>query len=163
MLFHTVLVSAILPPRRQWCHVDVSRGVVRGQNLHSTPKWRPEGDVMCTVTVHESTVWGKQLDHRAAASTVRAEKRGKSPAKPRKKTEARRSVGCGPFEFSVKLGPALTTGWGQRKNAAANQCSPELGSAVSGVVENLSRKIHKQTTKSYAYGVENVYLLWWVC
>jgi hypothetical protein len=71
-------------------------------------------------------------------------------------------VGCGPFEFSVKLGPALTTGWEQRKDAAANKCSPELGSAVSRVVENLSRKIHKQTTKSYAYGVENVYLLWWV-
>jgi hypothetical protein len=46
----------------------------------------------------------------------------------------------------------------QRKIAATKQLSPELGDAVSGVVEKLSRKIHIETTKSYALGVESVYL-----
>src|SRR5271169_2878752 len=75
MLFHTVLVSAILPPRRQWCHVHVSRGAVREQNLHSTPKWRPEGEVKCTVLVHENILSGEQPELRTASSAARAEKK----------------------------------------------------------------------------------------
>jgi len=47
---------------------------------------------------------------------------------------------------------------GAVKNAAAKKLSPELGNEVSGLVEKLSRKIHKETTKSYVAGVESVYL-----
>jgi hypothetical protein len=39
---------------------------------------------------------------------------------------------------------------GAVNNAAAKQLSPELGNEVSGLVEKLSRKIHRETTKSYA-------------
>src|ERR1700729_1485868 len=162
MLFHTVLVSAILPPRRQWCHVDVSRGAVREQNLHSTPKRRPVGDVMCTVAVHAIIDCGEQLDLRAAKSAVRAEKK-ETKAQLSRARKPRRGVqwGKAPLDFRLTRSGS-TTGWGQRKNAAANKLSPELGSAVSGVVENLSRKIHIENTKSSAPGVENVYILWWV-
>jgi hypothetical protein len=45
-----------------------------------------------------------------------------------------------------------------KKNAAAKQLSPELGNEVSGHVEKLSRKIHRETAKSSAAGVESVYL-----
>src|SRR5580693_1572182 len=116
MLFHTVLVSAILPPRRQWCHVDVSRGAVREQNLHSTPKRRPVGDVMCTVAVHAIIDCGEQLDLRAAKSAVRAEKK-ETKAQLSRARKPRRGVkwGKAPLDFRLTRSGS-TTGWGQQKS-----------------------------------------------
>jgi len=48
------------------------------------------GDVMCTVAVHAIIDCGEQPNLGAAKNAVRAEKGDKSPAKPRKKTKARR-------------------------------------------------------------------------
>jgi hypothetical protein len=60
-----------------------------------------------------------------------------------------------PLDFRLNFSPALPL-IGATKNAA--KLSPELGNAVSSVVEKLSRKIHIETTKSYACGVVSVYL-----
>jgi hypothetical protein len=87
----------------------------------------------------------------------RRKKRDKSPAKPRLKTASRFCVGSCPSGFSVKLQSGFAIDW-RCENAATKQLSPELGDAVSGLVEKLSRKIHVETTKSYAHGVESVYL-----
>jgi len=65
--------------------------------------------------------------------------------------------GLAPLNFRLSFSPALPL-FDAAKNAAVKQLSPELGDAVSKVVEKLSRKIHIQTTKSYGYGVESVYL-----
>src|SRR5271168_3955779 len=122
MLFHTVLVSAILPPRRQWCHVHVSRGAVREQNLHSTPKWRPEGDVMCTVTVHESTVCGKQLDLGAVRSTVRAEKK-EAKAQLSRARKPRRGAKWGVAPLNFRLTRSGSYDW---LGAAKKRCSQQM-------------------------------------
>jgi hypothetical protein len=75
---------------------------VREQNLHSTPKWRPEGDVMCTVAVHANIDCGEQLDLGAASTAVRAEKK-ETKAQLSRARKPRRGVKWGeaPFEFSV--------------------------------------------------------------
>ena len=117
---------------------------------------------MCTVAVHESTVCGEQPDLRAARNTVRAEKK-ETKAQLSRARKPRRGAKWGMAPLNFRLNSVRLYDWlGAARNAAANKCSPELGSAVSRVVENLSRKIHMETTKSYAYGVLNVYLLWWV-
>ena len=118
MLFHTVLVSAILPPRRQWCYVDVSRGAVREQNLHSTPKRRPVGDVMCTAAVHVSC--GKQLNLGAAKSAVRAEKK-ETKAQLSRARKPRRGVRWGKAPLDFRLNSVRLNDWlGAAENAAAN-------------------------------------------
>jgi hypothetical protein len=66
-------------------------------------------------------------------------------------------VGSCPSGFSVKLQSGFAV-VGSAKNATAKQLSPELGNEVSGHVEKLSRKIHRETAKSSALGVESVYL-----
>jgi hypothetical protein len=86
---------------------------------------------------------------------------------PKKKTKAQLSRekklrrgfewGVAPLDFRLNFSPALPL-IGATKNAATKQLSPELGNAVSRVVEKLSRKIHMETTKSYAFGVVSVYL-----
>src|SRR5580704_16232126 len=120
MLFHTVLVSDILPPRRQWCHVHVSRGAVREQNFHSTPKWRPEGEVKCTVQVHESCVCGEQPDPGAARNTVRAEKK-ETKAQLSRARKPRRGVRWGKAPLDFRLNSVRLNDWlGAAENAAAN-------------------------------------------
>jgi hypothetical protein len=58
--------------------VHVSRGAVREQNLHSTPNWRPEGEVKCTVLVHEKLrLWG--------AAGLKSGKKHRSHRKKRQK------------------------------------------------------------------------------
>jgi hypothetical protein len=52
-------------------------------------------------------------------------------------------------DFRLSFSPALRS-VEAAKNAAIKQLSPELGNEVSGLVEKLSRKIHIETTKSYA-------------
>jgi hypothetical protein len=87
----------------------------------------------------------------------RRKKRDKSPAKPRLKTASRFCVGSCPSRFSVTLQSGFAIDW--RSEKRGNQATlPELGDEVSGLVEKLSRKIHIETTKSYACGVESVYL-----
>jgi hypothetical protein len=66
-------------------------------------------------------------------------------------------VGSCPSGFSVKLQSGFAV-VGSAKNATAKQLSPELGNEVSGHVEKLSRKIHRETAKSSTHGVESVYL-----
>jgi hypothetical protein len=67
-------------------------------------------------------------------------------------------VGSCPSGFSVKLQSGFAVVGSATKNAAAKQLSPELGNEVSGHVEKLSRKIHRETAKSSVGGVESVYL-----
>jgi hypothetical protein len=83
-------------------------------------------------------------------------KKEKSPAKPRKKSEAR-SKWVVPFldiRFnSVRL--FALAGAAKSKNTGSQ--SPESGGEVSGVVENLSRKIQHPITKCWARVVECIY------
>ena len=162
MPFHTVLVSAILPPRRQWCHLHISRGAVRKQNFHSTPNCRPVVDVVRAVAgARKLRLWGAA--ETCNGNFCRSYRKKATKAQLSRAIKQRRGAKWGVAPLNFRLNSVRLSDWlGAAKNAAANKCSPELGSAVSGVVENLSRKIHIQTTKSYAYGVESVYLLWWV-
>src|SRR5580692_1806632 len=140
MLFHTVLVSAILPPRRQWCHVHVSRGAVREQNFHSTPKWRPVGDVMCTVAVHEISDSGEQLDLGAASSTVRAEKK-ETKAQLSRARKPRRGVkwGKAPLDFRLTRSGS-TTGWGQQATLQPTNSPPSLEAQYRGLWKTCQEK-----------------------
>src|SRR5580704_5069484 len=140
MLFHTVLVSAILPPRRQWCHVDVSRGAVREQNLHSTPKRRPVGDVMCTVAVHAIIDCRKQLNLRAAISAVRAEKK-ETKAQLSRARKPRRCVKWGeaPSRFSVN--PVRLYDWlGAAKELRPTNSPPSLEAQYRGLWKTCQEK-----------------------
>jgi|HubBroStandDraft_1064217.scaffolds.fasta_scaffold76516_1 hypothetical protein len=140
MLFHTVLVSAILPPRRQWCHVHVSRGAVREQNLHSTPKWRPEGEVKCTVPVHKSCDSGEQPDLGAATNAVRAEKK-ETIAQLSRARKPRRGVqwGKAPFRFSVN--PVRLYDWlGAAKNCCGQLILPRAWKRSIGGCGKLVKK-----------------------
>ena len=62
----------------------------------------------------------------------------------------------GPFRFSVKPG-VLSALAGGAVRVETGSRSPESGCEVSAVVEKLSRKIHRGTTKYLAEVVESVY------
>jgi len=100
--------------------VHVSRGAVREQNLHSTPKWRPEGEVKCTVLVHENCDCGEQPDFGAA----------KTPFAPKKETKAqlsrarklRRGVQWGKAPLNFRLNSVRLYDWLE----AAKKCCSQL-------------------------------------
>src|SRR5271154_2781572 len=140
MLFHTVLVSAILPPRRQWCHVHVSRGAVREQNLHSTPKWRPEGEVKCTVLVHENILSGEQPELRTASSAARAEKK-ETKAQLSRARKPRRGVQWGKAPLNFRLNSVRLYDWlGAAETLRPTNAPPSLEAQYRGLWKTCQEK-----------------------
>jgi hypothetical protein len=68
-----------------------------------------------------------------------------------------------PSRFSDEPGLLIPRINGPPRTATIASRSPESGSAVSWVVENLSRKIHIRTTKSWNRVSVSVYSWWCVC
>ena len=93
------------------------------------------------------TLWGT-TEAEAGTIAIFAEKK-KTKAQLSRETKPRRGSewGLAPLDFRLNFSPVLPL-IGAARNAATKQLSPELGDAVSRVVEKLSRKIHKESTKS---------------
>src|ERR1700683_1414386 len=116
---------------------------------------------MCTVAVHAIIDCRKQLNVGAAKSAVRAEKK-ETKAQPSRARKSRRCVKWGKAPLDFRLNPVRLYDWLGQQNSCGQLILPRAWKSSLGGLENYSRKIHNQTTKSYAHGVENVYLLWWV-
>jgi hypothetical protein len=105
----------------------------------------------------EVELWGATGAWGGKNAVSTEKKKTKAQLRRAKKTSRGSKWGLAPLVFRLSFSPALLL-FGAVKNAPTKQLSPELGDAVSRVVEKLSRKIHNQTTKSYAVSVESVYL-----
>src|ERR1700721_3938285 len=105
--FISVLVSAIcLPPRRQYCRRSVGGPWWAGSSILLPNAFAPKSkdrevrfDAPYGATQFS---YGAPAKFGAAQSRLVPKKKDKSPAKPRKKTESRSSVGSCPSGFSVK-------------------------------------------------------------
>lgn len=76
--------------------------------------------MVCTVTVHESIVCGKQQDLRAAKSTVRAEKK-ETKAQLSRARKPRRGVKRGKAPLNFRLNSVRLNDWLEAaKSTAAN-------------------------------------------
>jgi len=166
MLFHTVLVSAILPPRRQWCHVDVNRGAVRGQNLHSTPKWRPEGDVMCTVYgARKYCLWGAAEPWSGKKHRSRRKKEAKAQLSRARKPRRGAKWGVAPLNFRLNSVRLLRLVGSSEKTLQPTNAPPSLEAQYRGLWKTCQEKfINKpqnlmltvSKTSTYCGGYSNV-------
>jgi hypothetical protein len=122
MLFHTVLVSAILPPRRQWCHLHISRGAVRKQNFHSTPNCRPVVMWCAPLPVHGNCRCGEQPELAAAINAVSTEKKA-TKAQLSRARKLRRGAKWGVAPLNFRLNSVRLSDW---LGAAKKRCSQQM-------------------------------------
>jgi hypothetical protein len=86
-------------------------------------------------------MFGEWPEQRAAKAPFAPKKKDKSPAKPRKKTEARCVVGFWPSRFSVKLGPALRLAGGSEKKLQPTNSPPSLDAQYRGLWKTCQEKL----------------------
>jgi hypothetical protein len=113
---------------------------VREQNLHSTPNWRPEGEVKCTVLVHENILSGEQPELRTASSAVRAEKK-ETKAQLSRARKPRRGVQWGKAPLDFRLNSVRLYDWlGAAKTLRPTNAPPSLEAQYRGLWKTCQEK-----------------------